>query len=200
MKNLKKEVSIPFKFPEANLNTVIITDIEYLRQISKETTKKEVELQNIVYLIQYALHKGWVFGYGLAAVQVGIPLAVGWYWLSTDKGITPQALGEGHLLINPKILEMKEPIIKPGEGCLSIPGKTYTTKRYNRIVLMNDGHRCSAEGIEAQIIQHEVDHINGILISDREYHSEKIGRNDPCYCGSEKKYKKCCLGKGNNNE
>lgn len=177
------------------LTTTIVTDIEYLRQASKETSQSEIEKRNIVPLIKYALYKGWVFGYGLAAVQVGIPLAMAWYWLPTDKDMQDRNLGVGHLLINPQILEMSEPIIKPGEGCLSIPHQTFTTKRYNQITLINNGQTFAAEGIEAQIIQHEVDHMRGILVIDRVYKAGTVGRNDPCPCGSGKKYKKCCLEK-----
>jgi len=55
--------------------------------------------------------------------------------------------------------------------------------------------------LEAICVQHEIDHLNGITIHDRENKSKpiisekKIGRNDPCPCGSGKKYKKCCLKK-----
>ena len=57
------------------------------------------------------------------------------------------------------------------------------------------------EGFNAYIIQHEIDHLNGITCIDREYKREplkvgtKIGRNEPCPCGSGKKYKKCHMGK-----
>ena len=179
-----------------DLAATVLTDLTYLRQISKPTNLKEIEKRQVVPLIKYALFRAWTFGYGLAAIQVGIPIAAAWYWLPSDKDRGPSGLGEGHLLINPQILEMSEPIIKPGEGCLSMPGKMFTTKRYNRIVLLNDGHKGIAEGVEAQIIQHETDHINGILVPDREYKSSTVGRNDACPCGSGKKYKKCCLEKG----
>jgi len=42
-------------------------------------------------------------------------------------------------------------------------------------------------------MQHEVDHMNGVLCIDRRVKKVvKIGRNEPCPCGSGKKYKKCC--------
>ncbi len=186
------------KDPKINLpvtEATLITDLNFLRQISKETSRKEVEERNIVPLIKYALHKGWIQGYGLTAIQVGIPLAAAWYWLITDKDCQKYAMGKGHLLINPRIIEMTDLIIRPGEGCLSIPGRNYRTKRYNKITFINDGQERVAESIEAQIIQHEVDHMRGILLMDREYKTSKMGRNDPCFCGSGKKYKRCCLEK-----
>ena len=52
--------------------------------------------------------------------------------------------------------------------------------------------------LEAICIQHEIDHLNGMTIMDRKMistviNTAKIGRNEPCPCGSGKKYKKCCL-------
>ena len=55
--------------------------------------------------------------------------------------------------------------------------------------------------LESVCVQHEIDHLNGITCIDREYKREplkvgpKIGRNEPCPCGSGKKYKKCHIGK-----
>ena len=52
--------------------------------------------------------------------------------------------------------------------------------------------------LESICVQHEIDHLNGITIHDRKRETtvkveKKVGRNDPCSCGSGKKYKKCCL-------
>ena len=55
--------------------------------------------------------------------------------------------------------------------------------------------------LESVCVQHEIDHLNGITCIDKEYKREplkvgpKIGRNEPCPCGSGKKYKKCCINK-----
>ena len=45
-------------------------------------------------------------------------------------------------------------------------------------------------GWDAQVYQHEMDHLDGI--AEKFSQDDKIGRNDPCKCGSGKKYKKCC--------
>ena len=52
--------------------------------------------------------------------------------------------------------------------------------------------------LETICVQHEIDHLNGMTIMDRKMvttitKNKTIGRNDPCFCGSGKKYKKCCL-------
>ena len=55
--------------------------------------------------------------------------------------------------------------------------------------------------LEAICVQHEIDHLNGLTIHDRENKTKpmvsqkKVGRNDPCPCGSGKKFKKCCINK-----
>ena len=89
------------------------------------------------------------------------------------------------------------------EGCLTWKGRTIVAER-SRFVETDyfdmDGVRHQGEiykGFEAQIWQHEVNHLNGIEEDVRDVFSEikpmEVGRNDDCPCGSGKKYKKCCL-------
>ena len=52
--------------------------------------------------------------------------------------------------------------------------------------------------LESICVQHEIDHLNGVTINDRKFittivNNNKVGRNDPCHCGSGKKHKKCCM-------
>ena len=52
--------------------------------------------------------------------------------------------------------------------------------------------------LESVCVQHEIDHLNGVVCMDRKRETtivkdKKIGRNEPCLCGSGKKYKKCCI-------
>ena len=52
--------------------------------------------------------------------------------------------------------------------------------------------------LESVCVQHEIDHLNGVICMDRKRDTtivkdRKVGRNEPCPCGSGKKYKKCCL-------
>ena len=55
--------------------------------------------------------------------------------------------------------------------------------------------------LETICVQHEIDHLNGLTIFDREdkpqpiISKKAVGRNEPCPCGSGKKFKKCCIGK-----
>lgn len=89
-------------------------------------------------------------GVGLAAPQVGFPyrmFVTAW----------------GEAFINPVITARTGNIIKDDEGCLSIPGIFVTVPRHERIVLNNDW---PFEGFQARIIQHEMDHLDGKLITD----------------------------------
>ena len=102
-------------------------------------------------------------------------------------------------IINPKITSyngIKSTVI---EGCLSYPNKKIKAERYNEIsvkYLNLDGEEKTEKinGMSAQIFQHEYDHLEGKeeFVFDGNLKSEKIDRNDPCICGSGKKYKKCC--------
>lgn len=122
--------------------------------------------------------------------------------------------GEMLYVVNPEILSAEEPFMFRGEGCLSFPKKHKDTQRFKslkvkfqyldkrnetedtidvkleeRIAILSD--------VEAVIFQHEIDHLNGVLFKDHAQDhtivstAPKIGRNEPCHCGSGKKFKKC---------
>lgn len=100
-------------------------------------------------------------GAGLAAPQIGVSLRVFTYWVDDVVG---------HL-INP-ILDLSDEEQDGPEGCLSLPDLTFDTKRAMRVVAkgMNmHGEPVIIEGSEllARAIQHETDHLDGILFIDR---------------------------------
>ncbi|MCA1982793.1 peptide deformylase [Nocardioides nematodiphilus] len=100
-------------------------------------------------------------GAGLAAPQIGVGLRV-FTWNVDDE--------VGHL-INPR-LELSEECQDGGEGCLSLPGLTYDTKRALHVVAHGfnmHGDEVTIEGSEllARAIQHETDHLDGVLFIDR---------------------------------
>jgi peptide deformylase len=104
-------------------------------------------------------------GVGLAAPQVGIGQRI--------IVIDPHEDGiPGFALINPVIVE-SSPLVERGEeGCLSIPGIKDIVERSSTVVaegLLADGttRRLEAAGLLARILQHEVDHLNGVLFIDR---------------------------------
>jgi peptide deformylase len=104
-------------------------------------------------------------GVGLAAPQVGVSARV----IVIDPrepDITPFAL------VNPEIVAVSEDVERGEEGCLSIPGLKEIVERPWAVQvrgLDRDGRRIAveAEGLLARILQHEVDHLDGILFLDR---------------------------------
>ena len=106
-------------------------------------------------------------GIGLAAPQVGI----GQSFLIYD--IAPREDGHDlHVLVNPRIVSSEGEILSEGEGCLSVPDFRADVKRAERILVEGvdrDGNplRFEAEGLQAIVIQHEMDHLDGTLFIDR---------------------------------
>src|SRR5262249_15024799 len=104
-------------------------------------------------------------GVGLAATQVGVAQRVAVMDCAQEEGKQ-----EPRVMINPQILEPSEPE-EMEEGCLSVPGAREKLKRYRRLKLKaldRDGkpYELEAEGLLAQCIQHEVDHLDGKLYID----------------------------------
>ena len=105
-------------------------------------------------------------GVGLAAPQIGQALRV----IAVD--VTPKNPGHGLLvLLNPELIEHEGSV--PGrEGCLSIPEFTGNVARYQRIVVraqdpLGQEVTLTSEGFEAVCLQHELDHLDGVLFLDR---------------------------------
>jgi peptide deformylase len=108
-------------------------------------------------------------GVGLAANQVGIPLQVAVIDLSAreEKGQRHPLL----VLINPEMLFLEGSIIEE-EGCLSIPEYTEKVKRASKVKVRAQDRtgkpfEMEAEGLLAKALQHEIDHLNGLLFIDR---------------------------------
>lgn len=105
-------------------------------------------------------------GIGLAATQVGVPLRV------LVIGRIPDILEEPLVAVNPEITGGEGWIIEE-EGCLSFPGGFLArVKRLGKITAFYhdlDGQRMriEASGLLARVIQHEIDHLNGIVFPDR---------------------------------
>lgn len=136
----------------------IITDLDFLRNNSQSEASSDITIVlDVVSRMKKVLPTAWVPGFGLAAIQIGYPARMAWFKFN----------GSDNILINPKILSMlgKYAVI---EGCLSIPGVWRKIERAYEIEYLNDGKKCKAKGTKAQIIQHEIDHMNGILILDHE--------------------------------
>ncbi len=88
----------------------------------------------------------------------------------------PEVKPEIEVYINPEIVKSSRKRIQSDEGCLSVHGVYGTTRRHERITIRarrEDGEKVErgASGLLAQIFQHEIDHLNGILFID---HAERL--------------------------
>ena len=99
---------------------------------------------------------------GVAANQIG----------STARVFSYNVDGRVGYLINPEVVEVRGEKQPMGEGCLSVPGLWFETARYpwaRAVGYDVDGNRVEVqgEGVLAQALQHETDHLNGMLYLDR---------------------------------
>ena len=113
-------------------------------------------------------------GVGLAAIQVGIEKKIIIYDIEQEKG--NRAL---QTLINPKIISMDGKTISENEGCLSLPDFRANVKRAASVFakgIDRDGNplEIEAEGLLSIVLQHEIDHLNGVLFID---HISTLKRN-----------------------
>ncbi len=109
-------------------------------------------------------------GVGLAANQVGILHRVFVYRVNPDDPVSA--------VVNPVIEDASEELETAEEGCLSLPGVHLEVERPARLRLRGqdaDGEELvvDAEGLEARVIQHELDHLDGVLILDRVSREER---------------------------
>ncbi len=111
-------------------------------------------------------------GIGLAAPQVGLPIRLLVIDLSPFKESEPEIADFKVTMINPEMVEESEETVTYEEGCLSIPGINETVTRPERIVInyldedFNE-HEEAFDGFKARVIQHEYDHLEGHLFTDR---------------------------------
>ncbi len=143
-----------------------------LRQKSKRVRVIDGSIQRLIGDMIETMHAA--SGVGLAAPQVGVPLRVIVIGIPEGEGIT---------LINPEIVRRAgERLVT--EGCLSIPGYFGEVKRAQSVRVK--GHnlsgkeiRIKAEELLAQALEHEIDHINGVLYIDHLESTDKLHKIEP---------------------
>jgi peptide deformylase len=144
------------------------------------------ELARIVEDMKTALDPE-IEGVALAAPQIDVPYRI--FIVRKDRTITPPPLEEGvepplptpvyELYINPEIVKTSRKRAKVDEGCLSVRGVYGTANRHERVTVRArsiDGKRFErgGGGLMAQIFEHEIDHLNGILFIDHAEHLIEI--------------------------
>ncbi|WP_248926449.1 peptide deformylase [Paenibacillus hamazuiensis] len=150
---------------------IIVKDPDpVLREKAKPVTKINASIHKLLKDMADTMYDAQ--GVGLAAPQIGIL-----------KRVIVMDVGDEHgliELINPEIISMEGEQFGT-EGCLSIPGFTGDVRRAMKVAvkgLDRDGNEIVIEGTEllARCIQHEVDHLNGVLYTDL---AEKMYRSEP---------------------
>jgi peptide deformylase len=107
-------------------------------------------------------------GIGLAAPQVGLSTRV----IVVDPRDEEETRRDPIALVNPQVVWSGKDKDKAPEGCLSIPGMEDVVERSASVVvegLNPDGEEVhiEAEGLLSRVLQHEIDHLDGILFVDR---------------------------------
>jgi peptide deformylase len=143
-----------------------------LRQKAKRVRNIDASIHKLIKDMLETMHDAP--GVGLAAPQVGVPLRV------IVIGIPEQ---EDFALINPEVVKTKgERVVS--EGCLSIPGYVGKLKRAESVTVKGRDPsgkevRIKAEELLAQALEHEIDHVNGILYTDRLESEDDLKKIEP---------------------
>jgi len=126
-------------------------------------------------------------GVGLAAPQIGI----------NKKACYIHSETLNMFLFNPVVVDAYD-FNQIKEGCLSVPRRQISVERFKYLFVKASNYPDGIilSGMNAIIAQHEIDHLNGVLITDHLQtlvNEHKMNRNAPCHCGSGRKFKRCCI-------
>ncbi len=140
-------------------NAVLRKKSSPVTEITDETRKLMDDMLETMYAAE---------GIGLAAIQIGVPLRMIVMDLKGKTDEEPDPL----YFINPEFAHLSESHIPYREGCLSVPGVYNDVNRPERVTVNYlDYHgkpqTLTAEGLLAVCIQHEYDHLEGVLFIDR---------------------------------
>jgi peptide deformylase len=154
------------------IRPLIILPDPILRQVSKPVERVDDELRKLSDDMLATMYDAP--GIGLAAIQIGIPLRMLVIDLAKEDE-TPQP----HVVINPEIVARGEGVNVHEEGCLSIPDYYAEVERPDTVTvryLDKEGKQqeMAADGLMATCLQHEIDHLNGVLFID---HISKLKRD-----------------------
>ena len=133
-----------------------------LRMQAREVESFDEDLGRLVERLGHLLHDA--NGLGLAATQVGV--------LRRVFVFLPDPEQEPVVLVNPRLADGSGELLSDTEGCLSLQGVVIPVERHERITVEGTDAqggevRLELEGLPARIAQHELDHLDGVLILDR---------------------------------
>ncbi len=151
------------------IREIVTVPDEVLRRKARKVTVFDANLQKLIEDMIETMREAP--GVGLAAPQVGISerLIVVEYPENDEEEDAPKKL---FVVANPEIVKVSPETEKGIEGCLSIPGLVGEVERPLQVVIRGQNRRgqpvrIKAKGWLARIFQHEIDHLEGILFTDR---------------------------------
>ena len=129
-------------------------------------------------------------GAGLAAPQIGVGLRVVIFGVTANPRYPDVEEVPDTVLINPVLTPLSDETEESWEGCLSVPGMRGWVPRRSRLKYAGfdeHGHRFerTVEGFHARVVQHECDHLDGILYPMRIRDLSKFGFNDALFPGQD---------------
>jgi peptide deformylase len=147
-----------------------------LRMKANEVTEFDEFLMQLVERMQHLMHDAQ--GVGLAATQVGVLQRV---FIFEPEGEA------SHAIVNPRIVESSDEKLTEEEGCLSLREVRVPVERSTKVTLEGkdpegEDVRFELEGLSARVVQHEYDHLDGVLIIDRtdpEHRKQALGALRP---------------------
>ena len=150
------------------LREIVTIPEPVLRKKARKVTDYGTELQTLIDDMVETMRLAP--GVGLAAPQVDSPLRVIVIEFGDeDNEEVPPKL---FTMVNPEIVRVSDDTVVGTEGCLSIPGFIGDVERLEQITVKGQNRhgkpmRVKASGWLARIFQHEIDHLNGVLFTDR---------------------------------
>jgi|TARA_B100001093_G_C26426827_1_gene842269 peptide deformylase len=145
------------------IRKILVEPDPFLRQVSHNVEKVDGEIRKLMDDMLETMYAAP--GIGLAAIQVGVPKRVIVIDLSREGEKKPM------YFVNPRVIVKSKNNFSYEEGCLSVPGQFAEIERPDQChidYLDYDGKKkeLKAEGLLATCIQHEIDHLEGILFID----------------------------------
>jgi peptide deformylase len=159
---------------------------EVLKEKSGEIPKNFPKLHELIDDMFETMHRAG--GIGLSGIQIGVPLRI----FVVEAHIESENFHFRGIFINPYIRKYFTPFVKYTEGCLSVPYISSLVDRHSKIEIEYydekwEFHVETFDGYRARIIQHEYDHLEGILYVDKidelwkktlEYHLDLIEKRE----------------------
>ena len=145
------------------IRNILTEPNKLLRQISQKVDKigkEEQKLMDDMLETMYSAN-----GIGLAAIQIGVPKRIIVMDISKEKEKKPM------FFVNPEINNKNKVHSVYEEGCLSVPNQFAEIERPStcevKYLDYNGNEKIlKAEGLLATCIQHEMDHLEGVLFID----------------------------------